>query len=293
MKSVKNYYKKREKKGFLFSCALTLCAAVGLYWVLFFSPGSLEKLSSYIVYPLLIFQKNIVKPVHVFFERQKTVEELMQALKISQIECNTLLARSIELESMRLYHEQIKELVEYKQRYEVESAHLAQIILRQFSDQAQFILIDRGLNDGIKTNMVAVYKNCLIGRVAHVYPYYSKVVLLTDSSCKIAAVCSATKAPGILEGRNQKDTCMLNYVSHLCSVEPNDLVLSSGQGLVFPQGFALGKIKDVERQGLFHVISVEPLIDIKQLDYCYIVQKGHGNRMVLKESIPLSIEPMM
>jgi rod shape-determining protein MreC len=136
------------------------------------------------------------------------------------------------------------------------------------------VFIDRGASKGVQPNMVALYKNCLIGRVSEVYPSYSKVLLITDKTCKIAALCGTTKSSGIHEGLNKKDYCTLNYVSHLCTLEEGELVISSGEGLVFPQGFGLGKIKSFTRKGLFYDVVIEPLVDLKNIEYVYIIQKG-------------------
>ena len=34
--------------------------------------------------------------------------------------------------------------------------------------------------------MIAVFKDCFLGRVVEVYPWYSKVLLITDPGCKVA-----------------------------------------------------------------------------------------------------------
>jgi rod shape-determining protein MreC len=258
-----------------FMVPIFLLIAIALSYRFFFpSSSAVEHLSSYVMYPLLIVQNNVIKPVKLFFERQKSVEELAALLKKTEREREELLAKNVVLQSCAYYADQTRDLAEFKERYEVKNAHLAHILLRQFSDQSHVVFIDRGASKGVQPNMVALYKNCLIGRVAEVYPYYSKILLVTDKSCKIAAVCGTTKSSGIHEGLNKKDCCTLNYVSHLCSLEEGELVISSGEGLVFPQGFGLGKIKSFVRKGLFYDVVIEPLVDVKNIDYCYIMQKG-------------------
>jgi cell shape-determining protein MreC len=63
-------------------------------------------------------------------------------------------------------------------------------------------------------------------------------------------------------------------VSHLASVKEAEMVVSSGEGLVFPQGFALGRIKMIEPDGLYTKIEIEPLIDLLTIDYCMLMKKG-------------------
>ncbi|HVX01058.1 MAG TPA: rod shape-determining protein MreC, partial [Candidatus Babeliaceae bacterium] len=152
---------------------------------------------------------------------------------------------------------------------------IADIILKQLTPEQQFFLVDAGSHKGITVGMVAVYKNCLVGKVTEVYPFYSKIVLITDSSCKISAFCLRTKAQGIHEGENSLDTTHLSYVSNLEAVQEDDLVLSSGEGLVFPRGFGLARVKYVELKDFKYTILLQPLVDFHTLTQCSLILKGN------------------
>jgi rod shape-determining protein MreC len=121
--------------------------------------------------------------------------------------------------------------------------------------------------------MVAVYNSCLVGKVIEVYPWYCKVGLITDSECKIAAFCAKTTTNGILEGLNKDDVMMLRYVSHLSQVMEGDVIVSSGQGLIFPAGFGLGTIIHIAKENLFYTIRVKPMIDLQSVQHCIIIAK--------------------
>ena len=63
-------------------------------------------------------------------------------------------------------------------------------------------------------------------------------------------------------------------MSHLETIEQNDLVLTSGEGLVFPQGFAVGILQEFFIKNLQYQVTVKPVINFQTLAYCTIVQKG-------------------
>jgi len=65
----------------------------------------------------------------------------------------------------------------------------------------------------------------------------------------------------------------LRYVSHLEDVKMDDMLLSTGDGLIFPNGFALGKITKIEQGGLFYDIEVKPSLDFHTLRYCTLLTK--------------------
>ena len=237
-------------------------------------PHFFEHLTSYIMYPVLVVQHKIVTPIKHYFERNRSRKEMEELLQALQHEREELLAQNVQLNAMVSHYEQTKELVEFKKQFESVEARLSQVLVKHFSDQTHYFLIDKGSKAGIAPDMVAIYKNCLLGKVVEVYPQYSKVLLITDKMCKVASYCAHTQASGIHEGNNNEMLTGIRYMSHLAEVEPDDLVLSSGDGLVFPKGFALGKIKTCNSEGLFYDVSVEPLLDVRKIEYCFIIQKG-------------------
>jgi len=254
-----------------YSIASVVVVGIGIRTTL--SRYSAEQLSSYLMYPMLVTQQRIVTPFKNFFAEKQTIAALQQELATLHTERDALVAQTIELKSLLHHAAEIKEVLEFKKQYEYEDALLVQVLMRNMSDQAQFFLIDGGENKGIEKNMIAVYSNGLIGKVEEVYPYYSKVVLITDRLCKIAATCVNTSTCGIYEGCNDEHAGLLNRVSHLDTLQEGDLVISSGQGLVFPRGFALGTIKKYTKDDLTYHVELEPLFDLATLNYCFILAK--------------------
>ncbi len=240
----------------------------------FVSSGMIKQASSYVVYPMLLFHRYTLEPIKTWFESRARAVELKVVIDDLREERDILLEENITLRATQSYLEDTRELREFSVRYN--DAHLVttQVLARHFSNCAHFFLIDVGSNQGITEDMVAVYRNCLVGRVTEVYPWYSKVRLITDAACKVAAYCVQTRASGIHEGVHKENETTLRYVSHLNDIREHDLVISSGEGLIFPQGFALGCITEIQLDGLYYVVTIKPLIDLQRLRYCSILAKG-------------------
>ncbi len=239
------------------------------------APGMIQQITSYLVYPILVMQRSCVTPVKAWFERRHTAEQYAAMLKQLEQEKQELAGTVIQLQSLLDYKADIQELVDFKQRYHCSQAFLAQVLVRNIAAQSHFFIVDAGASKGITKNMVAVYKNHLIGKVTEVYPYYCKVLLITDRACKVSAYCAGTKASGIYAGNNEDNKSTLLHVSHLATVEEGDMILSTGDGLVFPRGFALGTIKSYRRNDLLYDIVAEPMVNLREIDYCYLLQKGN------------------
>jgi rod shape-determining protein MreC len=245
---------------------------VAAYW-LAASSGVLDRYASYCLYPVLLMQRSITGPINTMLSTKQTQRELEVTLNRVRLEKEALAAQLIELRAATAYLDEIQEVLEFKARYGDQDGRLAHVLMRAISPQEHFFLVGAGSEHGIEKDMIAVYKNGLVGRVTEVYPWYSKLLLITDRSCKIAAQCCTTGAVGIHEGLNDVGESALTRVSHLAAVEKGDLIVSTGDGLVFPKGFALGSIASSEADGLFHRIVIAPVFDVSTIEYCYLIRK--------------------
>lgn len=273
---------KKKKKDFLLPLILIVMSVfVVAKRHTLMSTHALEQYASYATYPLMVLQHTLVEPVKQYMHNRKTNHELQALIADLKAENEQLRNQTIELQSTLDYCQDIQELTRYKDRYHAKTMVNAQILSRQLSDAGHYCWIDAGLSHGIAPNMIAVYKGCLLGRVCEVYPWFSKLELITDKSCKIAAHGLLSKASGIYQGTNSESLAHLNHVSHLATLQDNDVLISSGEGLVFPRGFGLGKIKRFYVDGLFYHIDVQPLIDVRAVSHCYIVQRETDNNFEL------------
>ncbi|OQA35634.1 MAG: Cell shape-determining protein MreC precursor [Candidatus Dependentiae bacterium ADurb.Bin331] len=229
---------------------------------------------SMIVYPFVYLQNAITRPVRSLVQQQWSIAQLQEQVRHLQNEREELVARSVMLESSLRFVNDVQPLIEFQKRYTPHNAQMVQIILHHFGDDEHFVLIDAGSRKGVAPGMVALYQNNLIGRVDQVFPFYSKVALITDRRCKVAVWCGSGQARGIYEGMNRHDVGALAHMSHLQEVKLNDFVISSGEGTVFPHGFALGKVVFCACDGVYQNVKIEPLLDLRKLDYCLLVQKG-------------------
>lgn len=233
---------------------------------------AMRQLSATILYPVLRVQKIVVEPIKNWSERRGTTQELHAIIDALRTEQNRLVAENIRLQSALAYCKDIDELVQFNKRY-AQKGHVTQVLLKHISNREHFFLVEGGFAHGIDKDMVATYKNNLIGRVVEVYPWYSKIQLITDASCQVAASCTRTRAQGIHKGTGREHESILDYVSHLDRVQKDDLVVSSGEGLVFPQGFALGAIVSCVADDLYQQVTVKPVIDFRSLTYCTVLAK--------------------
>jgi len=237
---------------------------IGLSKLMGITSGTGEQFLARIIYPLLCVQQKISRTVSQWYTQQQVLEQL----ELVTNERDALLKQVILLTDVKEFAQSTTYLNAYMKRHVTEQIIIAPILLRNF-EGTHFFMIDAGELSGVKEGMIALYYQNLVGRVTEVYRSYSKVVLMTDPHCPVAAYTSQG-VQGICRGYKQLLT-ILEYVDYDAPISKGDMIFSSGVGMLFPRGFALGSVIHTEGAGYHRVIECKPYIDFKKIPYCVIV----------------------
>ena len=251
-------------KKALFLLLSLICVPAGLKFGLF------EIAASFCITPVIRSVQVVASPIKNFFKNRRSYSELEKYCIYLKNEREELLRENTKLQSVARYAEKSSDIREFSKRHDLKNALLSKVLIKTLTPNEHSFILNRGSRDGVNKDMVAIYKFQMLGRVTKVFPYYCKVTLVTDHRSKISAYANTSNTRGIVEGENVVNSCSLNYISHLKSIHDNDLVFSSGEGLVFPEGFCLGKIARVTTKKLFHKVDLQPLVDFRDLEVCHL-----------------------
>ena len=241
--------------------------------IFFVSSGMTEQIVSYITYPFLKIHKNIASSLKNKSEHKKMLNDLSEEIDSLIITQESLKARIAQLEAQQLFIDQSRDLIDFAQRYDTKTMGLSKVLLEYSCPQEDVIFIDGGKNRGYKRDDIVVYKNAIVGRIIEIYPWYSKVATVTDQRCKIASVIG-TDSHGISSGKNNK-ILELNFIPHYKKIVVGDLAISSGNGLLFPQGFTVGIVESITTDLVSHKILLKPYFDISEISYVHILLKAN------------------
>jgi len=134
------------------------------------------------------------------------------------------------------------------------------------------IIIDKGSSDGIDRFMPAVSASGLAGYVVEVYRHSSKVLLLADPNSKVSVMTQRGRARGVVQG-DEAGGCLLKYVESTADVKEGDILITSGNSKIYPEGLLVGRIENLTRQpgALFQQARVAPATDFKKLEEVSII----------------------
>lgn len=118
---------------------------------------------------------------------------------------------------------------------------IAKIIGSYNINSQDVIIVSAGSNQGVQLNQPVINQYGLVGRIFEVYESSAKILVVTNNQSKISVIFNNSRKYAILAGAGRK--CFsINYLDDLTGIEENELVLTSGDGGVMPQGIIVGKV---------------------------------------------------
>lgn len=152
----------------------------------------------------------------------------------------------------------------------------AQVIGLDASNYYKSVIINKGILDGLKKNMIVLDKNGnLVGRIIDpISLKESRVQLITDNEGGIGVFSQKVRVGGVLIGDGQGQ-CLLKYVLGTTKdISEGEEVITSGFDRIYPRGIRVGKIISYERTDSLHLqIKVEPYFDFRYLDQVAVIMK--------------------
>ena len=241
-------------------------------WI-FYQKTMLDRVVNTVQYPIILYTHYIVQPVKSFFSSKKSNAALQAELHSLRKSYLDLLDATVQLAAINHYAESLKELVTFQDRYKTTKRILAKVVNKNIDPMQHYFILNKGSNDGVEEDMVGLFQNHVVGHIYEVHTYYSKLRLISDEKSKVAAYATKTNAHGIVRGANKIDKISFTYVSHLFKIENGDMVISSGEGLINPEGFCLGKIVDhsLKEKELYYSVTLEPFIKLDSLRWISLV----------------------
>jgi rod shape-determining protein MreC len=159
-------------------------------------------------------------------------------------------ARDRELEQrvaeLEKQNQQLKKLLGYvkTQKQKVISAPVTSRTPDRWWNQ---ISIGRGSNDGIKEGYVVTGIGGLVGRIVHVTPNTSRVLLISDPTSRTGVSISRNRYLGYLQGNSGK-TAVMHFYEKVTDVRAGDIVVTSSASELYPAGLPVGKVISLRKR---------------------------------------------
>jgi len=189
-----------------------------------------------------------------------------------EAEIAVLQVQIIELQQQVSETEVLSTLVDYARSKPENRYEAAAVIGRDYSPFFQYIIINKGSDQGFRRGMPVVTQQGLVGQIASVSPVASRVQLINDAASSVNVVVQPSEAEAVLNGTLTGEVTM-EMIPQNANVQPGDLIITSGLGGNYPQNLVIGQVSTVRSKeyDLFQSASVQPAVNFKQLEIVLVI----------------------
>jgi rod shape-determining protein MreC len=140
----------------------------------------------------------------------------------------------------------------------------AEIVNIQLSSLRQRLLLNRGAANGVFQGQAVLDDKGLIGQTLHVGPWSAEVILITDPEHAVPVRVERTGLRTIAVGAGDTTTLALPYLPANADIKSGDLLVTSGLGGVFPEGYPVARVTEVHRD------AVQPLAQVRAAPLAHV-----------------------
>jgi rod shape-determining protein MreC len=156
---------------------------------------------------------------------------------------------------------------------------VGEVVNVEVNSLRQRILINRGTQNGVFRAQAVVDSNGLLGQTTRVGPWSSEVILITDPEHAVPVQIQRTGLRTIAVGAGTTGALALPYLPGNADVKKGDMLVTSGLGGVFPEGYPVARVIEVHRDAVQPLAQVRaaPLAEIESAREVMLLwfQEGH------------------
>lgn len=155
------------------------------------------------------------------------------------------------------------------------------IINNDYHHNDNFITLDKGENDGIKTDVAVVNSLGIIGIVSKTSKNYSVAISVLNKFFKTNAKFKNTPYFGTITWNGKKiNIVQLQDIPRQATVKIGDTIVTGGRSAIFPRGIPIGSVHNIEfKNNNYQNIDVELFNDFRTISSAYLIKNFHKSEI--------------
>ncbi len=165
----------------------------------------------------------------------------------------------------------------------------AKVINNTLTHADNYITINKGKKDGVRSEMGVIDGNGIVGIVYQTSDHYSVVIPVLNSKSSISCKVKNSDYFGFLkwDGGSSQFATVKDMPRHsLFSL--GDTIITSGHSAVFPSGIPIGSVEDMtdSHDGLSYLLKVKLFTDFGRLSNVRVIaRKGYEEQKMLEKQV--------
>lgn len=175
----------------------------------------------------------------------------------------------MKMKELQLENDRLRDLLKFKKQMAFNLLP-AFVIAKDPFPEYYTIIINKGYENGVKKNMLALVESGLIGYVLSTKKNTAQILLLSDRSAILPVMVQRSRAHGLLEGH--RSFLKLNYLEK-DDVQIGDLIITSSITPHLPPGLPVGIVENIQKNEyeLKPEIQVRPLSHFSNIKELFII----------------------
>jgi len=201
-----------------------------------------------------------------FFTVPRDVITLSEQNAALQNEVSRLQSEILELQQQLVETDILYALLDFARENPDNTYIAASIIGKDPSPFLNYVIIDKGSDDGIFKGMPVVTEQGLVGSIDAVTASAARIKLITDQSSVVNVKLQMSKTEAQVQGSITGDIT-LEMVNPSVQLIESDLVFTSGMGGTFPPEIFIGQVltPQIKENALFQTATIQPSVDFQNL----------------------------
>ncbi|MCG9713093.1 rod shape-determining protein MreC [Shewanella insulae] len=158
-----------------------------------------------------------------------------------------------------------------------------------------YVVLNHGARSGVFVGQPVVDAHGVVGQVVEISELTSRVLLISDVTHAIPVRVTRNDVRLVVQGIGELDELELRHVAKSTDLRVGDLLVSSGLGKRFPEGYPVARVMKVERDDgqSYATVTAQPLAALDRIRYLLLIWPD-GNQSEQVESVeaePKADEP--
>ncbi len=182
--------------------------------------------------------------------------------------------QAMQLDILKQENERLRALLASPLRSEIKKM-VAEVISVDSDPYSHQIVINRGAGDGVYEGQPVLDALGIVGQILHIGQTSSRVILITDISHAVPVRVQRNGLRLLASGSGKIDRLIHNFVPQSADIKTGDLLVTSGLGGKYPEGYPVAKVSfvsDDESREFVRVFST-PVAKIDRLRYLLLLSE--------------------
>lgn len=190
-----------------------------------------------------------------------------------QLKSEALLLRTLQEEN-----EDLRDLLDASKRLD-EKITLAELINVSIDPYNHSILVGRGFRNGVYSGQAVIDDQGVIGQVTKVMPFNSSVLLITDPGHALPVQVQRTGLRTVVYGTGNVSLLRVPFLNQNADVQIGDVLISSGLGGRFPNGYPVATITDVKiiQDEAFMQVFARPIAKLDRSNHVLLLSRSSNS----------------